>query len=379
MKNKVFETINGKDEQTFLKSYYHDINSVSEIGLDWKNLVSIHDYYRASVMGKLELAAQNVFLDLKTIPKAHIVSYRVKDPEHVVNKAIRKKKEDNRVVTRDNFLDEFDDYIGLRMLHLFKEDWEPIFNSLSEKYKPLETPTVYHRDGDDKGFLEKCKAKGIEPKVKEAGYRSIHYVAEIPFIGGEKFKCEIQIRTVFEEAWSEIDHWVRYPDNVNNELLNKYLLMFNKLAGSADEMGSFLMMMKTNIAHLENERNELMNVANELRDEIFNLEGEKSAQSKKIEELKRRLNRSVLFGMTEIPDYTLYSSPYDHFKQIQHPISMGFTDPMESVRDSLESYLHFQEMESLKKAFETGNAVFKMPQIGSPFTGPNDEDFDNKK
>lgn len=376
MEKQVFQTINGKDEQTFLKDYYHRIDSVSEIGLEWSDLVSMHDYYSGSVMGKLELAAQQVFLDLKTIPHAHTVSYRVKHPEHVVNKAIRKKIDEDRVVTRDNFLEEFDDFIGLRILHLFKEDWEPIFKKLSEKYTALETPVVYYRKGDDQGFLDVCKANGIEPKVKEAGYRSIHYVAEIPFIGGEKFKCEIQIRTIFEEAWSEIDHRVRYPDNTGNELLNRYLLMFNKLASSADEMGSFLMMMKGNIAQLEKERNELENVAKELRDEIANLEGENSKQSKKIEELRNRLSRSFLWDVPVMPEFST-NNPYDYIGQLHHPLKAIFSDPLSSIKGSLEDYLYTQEMEKLRKAFEGEDTFLKMPKIGGPISSsflPVDKD-----
>ncbi len=35
----------------------------------------------------------------------------------------------------DNFLEEFDDFIGFRILHLFKTDWEPIFISIKDKFQ----------------------------------------------------------------------------------------------------------------------------------------------------------------------------------------------------------------------------------------------------
>lgn len=85
----VFLTINGKDEKTFLQAYNHDIKSVSEIGLDWPSLVKIHDYYKGIVVNKLEIAAQEMFLQLKTIKGAHTVKYRIKDPEHLIDKIIR--------------------------------------------------------------------------------------------------------------------------------------------------------------------------------------------------------------------------------------------------------------------------------------------------
>lgn len=229
MTQNVFLTINGKDEESFLRKYNHNYITVSEIGLDWTTLVGIHDYYLGIVRNKLEIAAQELFLELKSIKGAHTVKYRIKDPEHLIDKIIRKKIEQERVVTKENFLDEFDDFIGFRILHLFKTDWESIYKTIKAKYKAKEPPVAYHREGDDQQLIDRFKELGLEPKVKKAGYRSIHYIAKFPFFSSE-FKCEIQIRTLFEEAWSEIDHLVRYPNNTENELLNSYLLMFNRLA-----------------------------------------------------------------------------------------------------------------------------------------------------
>jgi hypothetical protein len=51
---------------------------------------------------------------------------------------------------------------------------------------------------------------------------------------------ELQVRTVFEEAWSEIDHRVNYPEGAPFREVGRFLQVFNRLAGSADEMGSFI-------------------------------------------------------------------------------------------------------------------------------------------
>lgn len=216
-------TINGKDEQAFLATYLHDLKSVEEVGLNWAALVDLHDFYCNNTMGTLDLIAQQVSLKLKAIKGAYIVRYRVKDPEHVIDKIIRKAK-DGRVITKDNFLDEIDDFVGLRVLHLFKNNWEEIFAAVSKEYSAKEQPVAYHRKGDDPVFLKRCEELGLQPKERAAGYRSIHYVAIVPVLS-TTFKCEIQIRTVFEDAWSEIDHLVRYPNNTGNELLNSYLMI----------------------------------------------------------------------------------------------------------------------------------------------------------
>lgn len=37
-----------------------------------------------------------------------------------------------------------------------------------------------------------------------------------------------------------MDHKIRYPYNIGNEMMNGYLEMMNRVAGMADEMGTFI-------------------------------------------------------------------------------------------------------------------------------------------
>ena len=46
------------------------------------------------------------------------------------------------------------------------------------------------------------------------------------------------------KAWSEIDHKIRYPYDTQNDMLGEYLAIFNRIVGSADEMGSFIKKLK---------------------------------------------------------------------------------------------------------------------------------------
>lgn len=373
-------TINGKDEKTFLKTYNHVFNSVSEIGLDWPTLVGIHDYYLGIVKNKLEIAAQGLFLELKSIKGAHTVKYRIKDPEHVIDKIIRKKVEKGIVVSRDNFLDEFDDFIGFRILHLFKTDWEPIYVAIRKKYKSKEKPVAYHRKGDSQELIKKYKELGLKPVVKDAAYRSIHYIAKIPFFSGQ-FKCEIQIRTLFEEAWSEIDHLVRYPNNTDDELLNKYLLMFNTLAGCADDMGTFLIALKSNQAQMLNDRSDLELVVKELRSEVTKLKGKNAKQGARIDELMKELDDRVI----SLPTFERVSpfSTLDYITGIQNPSAitigsqyLGYKDPLEGIFKPVsvdtDKYNVFPTPQVHKIIDDTSSLLkIKMPQMG---IDNNDED-----
>lgn len=332
--------INGKSEKEFLASYYHNHESVSEIGLEWPTLVELHDYYKNFVYN-LGLTAQGEFVKLRDIKGAYIVKYRVKDPEHVVDKAIRKKEEKGIIVTKDNLLENFDDLIGFRILHLFKNGWEPIHEYITNSYELNEEPVVYHRKGDSEEFLKHCVEVGLKPKEKAAGYRSIHYIVKLKNITGT-ITSEIQVRTVIEDAWGEIDHIVRYPNNTDNELLNRYLLIFNTLAGSADEMGTFLMYLKQSIINkeAENQReiNNLTSTIDELKKEIANLKDVNEGQKQKIDDLMTKIDSGV--ELWQKPASSIWGkSVVDIVSQIQNPSGLTGNGLVQEMQSNLEDYL----------------------------------------
>lgn len=371
MKEAETMTINGMDERAFLNKYCHDdIRSVADIGLDWDALVDMYNHYCTYVRNDLELKAAKLHEELRHVKGAYIVKYRVKDPEHLIDKVIRKKKDNQKLITKENYLKEIDDFIGLRILHLFKNDWEEISKAVMEHYVLKEAPVCYHRKGDDEKYLKRCEELGITPKEKEAGYRSIHFIAKVPFFGAE-FKCEIQVRTIFEEAWSEIDHLVRYPNNKDNELLNNYLLMFNKLSGYADEVGTFLMAMKSNMAQQQTKQAELEGVVSELRGEIKKLQGSNAQQSKKIYELMERLDKSVQLTWPTVPEFN-FPSTLDYISQIQNPSGYGFSNPFLAMQESIEDILSKTSMKNLHDAFASPAKAFTMPKVGSPLPDFNE-------
>ncbi|MCH7395938.1 hypothetical protein MMP66_16930 [Acinetobacter dispersus] len=163
-------------------------------------------------------------------------------------------------ISVENYKSVITDLIGVRAIHLFKNDWYNVHQHILSNWKPNERVTVYFRDGDNIAMFSGHKCKTVKHK---AGYRSIHYIIPVNKIDNNKIACEIQTRTLFEEGWSEIDHRVRYPNFLDDENLKKYLDIFNRLAGSADEMGSYV-----------NSLVELINLNQEYNFKIHLLEGE---------------------------------------------------------------------------------------------------------
>lgn len=356
-------TINGMSEEQFLAKYYHKHNSVSEIGLDWKQLVDLHDFYKSSYY-HLNTLAQGEYIKLRDINGAYIVKYRVKDPEHVVDKAIRKKIEKGIVITKDNLLQNFDDLIGFRVLHLFKNGWHPIHDYITQNYELNEQPVVYHRKGDSDEFLNQCKEAGLSPIEKTAGYRSIHYIVKLKTINGA-LTSEIQVRTVIEDAWGEIDHLVRYPNATDNDVLNRYLLLFNTLAGSADEMGTFLMFLKQSILQKEKESqlkiDELTNTINDLRNVISKLKNVNKAQKEKIDGLMKKINSGI--EIWRKPSDALYNySINEYLNQIQNPSGLTGMSMIEDFQSSIKSILASPPPNTINIL---GSELFEMPKAST--------------
>lgn len=230
-------------QATFFEKYNIKEEDFNRTKLTWEDLSDIYRDYLEKV-SSLEEAAISIFRSLSKMAHVHSVRYRVKDAEHLIEKIIRKKRDNSdREITIATYLTEITDLIGIRVLHLFKEEWVAIHRNILDMWNLKETVIAYHRAGDNTDIFKENKCT---PKEHNNGYRSIHYIIESQ---PTKLKvyAEIQVRTIFEEAWSEIDHSVRYPYDMDNPLLTQYLLIFNRLSGSADEMGAFILNLRNHL------------------------------------------------------------------------------------------------------------------------------------
>lgn len=223
---------------------------------DWNSLLEIANDHEKNFPGLVQSA--DFFAKLiQAFPVVHSVRWRVKDPEHLIEKIVRKRadgEEKYKAISLQNYFTIVTDLIGIRALHLFKDDCFAIDQLLTENWQPIETPIAYTRVGDHDDFLRKLQDQGLEIKSHPAGYRSVHYVfASQPL--ARRVVMEIQVRTIFEEGWSEIDHKVRYPNFSENPLLSYLLTIFNRMAGSADEMGGFVLGLAAALGEFETKMN----------------------------------------------------------------------------------------------------------------------------
>lgn len=230
-------------ENEFLEKYNISEVDFAASGFSFDRLTEIQTDYVAQFQ-KFDDAGANLVRSILRYPVVHSVKYRIKDSEHLMAKIIRKSVAQPKLtIDIGNYHDHIRDIIGIRILHLFKADWTSIHEELIANFKFLEKPEANVRRGDLPDFVNYYKENGCKIKYHSAGYRSVHYLIKTEPTK-KPLVCEVQVRTIFEEAWSEIDHKVRYPYFTDNAILNQYLALFNRLAGSADEMGGFVLNLK---------------------------------------------------------------------------------------------------------------------------------------
>jgi ppGpp synthetase/RelA/SpoT-type nucleotidyltranferase len=227
------------DQDAFLAKYRISKDTFASIGIDWSDLRKIYHHHQARTPSLLP-TAQHIAERLRSVKEVHSLKIRIKDPEHLLEKIVRKAIERPKVkISPDNYTTRITDLIGIRVLHLFKEDWLPIHEFITGEWESDERPTANVRRGDPDDLISAFKAHGCKIKEHRLGYRSIHYLVKSQPTR-ETHVAEVQVRTLFEEGWSEIDHLIRYPYDTHNPSFSRMLAILNRVAGGADEIGSYI-------------------------------------------------------------------------------------------------------------------------------------------
>ena len=113
------------DQETFFKEHYIDPEEFRACGISWEELCAIYDSYVSIEEHLRDLGKEFVDAYLYDIEKAgiHSYRYRTKDPEHLLEKIIRKRSEDPERfadIDRYNYHKYMTDLIGIRVF--FRND-----------------------------------------------------------------------------------------------------------------------------------------------------------------------------------------------------------------------------------------------------------------
>jgi putative GTP pyrophosphokinase len=303
-----------REEKAFLAAHNLDRKAYTATGLTWADLQEIRNHH-VSQAPSLTSTGRYITERLTDVPGVHSLKMRVKDPDHLVAKIIRKAIErPKKKITLQNYSKKITDLIGLRALHLFKEDWTEIHSAICSTWELKEHPIAYLRKGDSEELAALFRTNSCRVKEHPYGYRSVHYLVQSA-MEREPVSAEIQVRTLFEEGWSEIDHRIRYPHDIANPIFAQFLVIFNRLAGSADEIGSFIRFLKNHLtlrdANAVEERSEYLSQIASMKAEIAELAVDRKVR----QELEKRLAAISQAGTRNIS----VSSP----SSTTGPITMG--------------------------------------------------------
>ncbi len=171
----------------------------------------------------------------------HSVKRRMKDPSHLKDKLIRKLLEKKQLgqdfdITEDNLLVRITDLAGYRILHLHTQQMGEIHSALlglleQAQCDLLEPPHANIWDEESRAYFERI---GIETEVNPRLYSSVHYVIQAR--SKVKVTCEIQVRTLADEIWGEIDHKINYPHQHKSLACREQIKALARVASSCSRL-----------------------------------------------------------------------------------------------------------------------------------------------
>ena len=110
-----------------------------------------------------------------------------------------------------NSLADLTDILGLRVITFYIDDVDKVASAVERLF------TI-----DWENTVDKRKIHEID----SFGYLSLHYICSVP---GFPYRFEIQMRTLLQHAWANMDHDTGYKSGV--EIPKRYLRNMSRLAG----------------------------------------------------------------------------------------------------------------------------------------------------
>lgn len=171
----------------------------------------------------------------KAAPFVHSVKSRLKDPEHLKEKITRKWDPDD-AISVDNLYSRITDFAGVRVLLLHQKQFDGIKQAIDcrierNEWMLVEQPKAYTWDPEAEKYFQSL---GLVTQTKESFYTSVHYL--VKQYEDSEICCEIQIRTLFEEIWGEVDHTINYPYKTTDEVCREQILVLAKLIGAGSRL-----------------------------------------------------------------------------------------------------------------------------------------------
>lgn len=173
-------------------------NKVQDYTMPYRELMS---YYRCAMMEvetKFNVLNEELSLMYDRNPIESVKS-RLKSPESIVDKAVRKEIP----LTPESIEANLYDIAGIRVICSFPGDIYMLADALLRQ--------------DDITLIER---KDYIKSPKPNGYRSLHLIVELPIFlhnRTRRMKVEVQLRTMSMDWWASLEHKIRYKKNISDD------------------------------------------------------------------------------------------------------------------------------------------------------------------
>ncbi|MFZ4929270.1 GTP pyrophosphokinase [Chryseobacterium sp. Mn2064] len=193
----------------------------------------------------------------------HNLSGRVKDNQSLAKKIDKK-------IDKYTSINDITDIIGIRIITHLESEVDIIEKLMRDEFKIDEENSIDKRELSNDQF----------------GYRSLHLVISLnntrdtltEYASYKDFKCEIQIRSILQHAWAEIEHDLGYKGKI--QIPDQYKRDFNRLSALLETADKEFDRLKKELSTYENNVSNLIisepqNVGiNKASLEKFNLDNE---------------------------------------------------------------------------------------------------------
>ena len=157
----------------------------------------LKNLYNSFSQAEYQVLLLKVVADLKEhlslLPVRHQIQHRIKDFHSYFNKIATKLPNDAAAIT---------DFLGIRIICPFLDDLIVVKKTLLEHFP-----------------IRKVENKGEQQSFREFGYDSIHLLLDMEGqtvahpLPGVVCVCEIQLRTILQDAWAEVEHELIYKSD----------------------------------------------------------------------------------------------------------------------------------------------------------------------
>lgn len=200
--------------------------------------------------------------EVEHLPGVHLQTSRVKSLDSILEKIVNKRYDYSlnseslySSLNSDNYRQIITDLIGVRIIISYRGEWKTLHNEIvcrfhymnendyiRDRFIPhidgdkfiAEIPKAYYADGDDLSIYDGIL---IDTRLKETGYRSVHYV-----ISYMNTYIELQTRTIYDEAWSDCDHSYVYKheENRSHAALEKLSRILCSYTNTSNDLGDIM-------------------------------------------------------------------------------------------------------------------------------------------